>query len=373
MINKIFISDVQNAENFQNQLNEFEEDKKINSVLILAGASSNMKSAEYSPILKSSSLSIIGGLFEEILFEGKRYKKGIILIGFSQKMKTLVIKDEDKRNLENRIENKFSGINPSAKTIFIFTDAFSSIKDRVLDGLYNCFGTMPNYIGGGAGSLEIDQFPCLITNEGLLDKGVVIGSAKLNSSIGVSHGWSPISEPIKVTESKDNEIISLDWKPAEEVYAKIITTHSGKNLSKMDLDSIMKSYPFGISKLDAEMVVRDPYKVENGSIFTLDKIDQGSYVQVLYGNLESLLNGASKARTLAMENKLISPFELFLIDCISRVLFMGDDFDKELRNLDPTLKGFGALTLGEIANNGDSYLEIYNKTSVVCHLDKIGK
>jgi hypothetical protein len=231
---------------------------------------------------------------------------------------------------------------------------------------------MPNYIGGGAGSLEFKQFPCLFTNEGIIDKGVVIGCARLESSIGVSHGWSAISEPLKVTESKKNEIISLNWKPAGQVYAHIISEHCGKHYEERELNNIIQSYPFGVSKLDAEMVVRDPYKVIDNSIFTLDTIDQGSYVQVLYGNLESLLEGASRSKKRAEEDSDISNYELFLIDCISRVLFMGDEFNKELKRIDPDFLGFGALTLGEIANNGESYLEIYNKTSVVCHLDSGG-
>ncbi|MEI7446985.1 MAG: FIST C-terminal domain-containing protein, partial [Burkholderiales bacterium] len=54
------------------------------------------------------------------------------------------------------------------------------------------------------------------------------------------------------------------------------------------------------------------------------------------------------------------------IDCVSRVLFLGDAFDRELRSVVrddvPTI---GALTLGEIANAGRSFLEFHNKTAVV--------
>ena len=54
-----------------------------------------------------------------------------------------------------------------------------------------------------------------------------------------------------------------------------------------------------------------------------------------------------------------------IINCISRVLFMEDDYEKELEILDPTNSSFGACTFGEVANSGDSFLEIYNKTAVV--------
>jgi hypothetical protein len=54
-----------------------------------------------------------------------------------------------------------------------------------------------------------------------------------------------------------------------------------------------------------------------------------------------------------------------VIDCISRSLFLGTDFQRELAAIDDGLPMVGALTLGEIANSGRDFLEFYNKTAVV--------
>ncbi|HIE56438.1 MAG TPA: histidine kinase, partial [Chromatiaceae bacterium] len=55
-----------------------------------------------------------------------------------------------------------------------------------------------------------------------------------------------------------------------------------------------------------------------------------------------------------------------VMDCISRALFLGDHFQRELDAFSqPGLPMLGALTIGEIANHGDDYLEFYNKTAVV--------
>ena len=57
---------------------------------------------------------------------------------------------------------------------------------------------------------------------------------------------------------------------------------------------------------------------------------------------------------------------IFLIDCISRALFLGDDFIDEIKAVsEANTPMIGALSLGEIANNGREYLEFYNKTCVV--------
>ncbi len=57
-----------------------------------------------------------------------------------------------------------------------------------------------------------------------------------------------------------------------------------------------------------------------------------------------------------------------MIDCISRVLFLEDSFVKEIdsvSNIIGDLPLVGALTLGEIANKSDTYIDFYNKTCVV--------
>ena len=64
--------------------------------------------------------------------------------------------------------------------------------------------------------------------------------------------------------------------------------------------------------------------------------------------------------------------EIFFVDCISRVLFLEKDFKEELQSVNPNnLSLVGALTLGEIANSGNDYLEFYNKTAVVGLMDKM--
>ena len=60
---------------------------------------------------------------------------------------------------------------------------------------------------------------------------------------------------------------------------------------------------------------------------------------------------------------------VILFDCISRAIYLGDDFADELkeikRNIKPNKNLFGALTLGEIANNGNEYIIFYNKSCVI--------
>ena len=61
-----------------------------------------------------------------------------------------------------------------------------------------------------------------------------------------------------------------------------------------------------------------------------------------------------------------------MIDCISRYLFLEDDFKSELQGVNraikkkyPDLDLYGVLSLGEISAYGNGFIELFNKTTVV--------
>ena len=59
------------------------------------------------------------------------------------------------------------------------------------------------------------------------------------------------------------------------------------------------------------------------------------------------------------------------MDCISRFLFLAERFDDELAAYDhEEVPVIGTLSMGEIANHGQEYLEFYNNTSVVAVLSE---
>ena len=343
--------------------------ENVQSIILYISENFNFDPETLSKQLKSIQNTIIGGVFPEVIMDGKRYGDSAILLGLPFTMSYFIINEFDENNI---LKDVTEGLNENIdenSTFLIFIDALVRNKTILFDCLYNYYGSIPNYLGGGAGTLKFEPTPCIITNEGVLQGAAIVASIAQKINIGVAHGWSPISSPLKVTEVSNNEIISLDWKPVMDVYQKIVEEHSKKRFDYNDFFNCVKSYPIGIKKLNDNMTVRDPFKTENGRLFLLDDIEEGSYVQVLYGNLETLIGGAAVARKKA-ETDSTQKGNTFIIDCISRGLFMGKEFEEELKQLDPISNSFGALTLGEIANNGDEYLDVYNKTAVVGIFEK---
>ncbi|MFK7978609.1 MAG: FIST signal transduction protein [Saprospiraceae bacterium] len=359
----IIIND-QTKESLKDALDNLVSQEQVQSILLYIGADFKLDTTALSLQLQSIDKTIIGGIFPEVIRNGERRGDSAILLGLPFPMSYIVVQSFDEDVIVETIAEGLNEDIDDTSSFLVFVDALTRNKTVLFDCLYNHYGSVPNYLGGGAGTLKFEPLPCVVSNKGMLKGAAVVATIPRKINLGVSHGWSPISTQLKVTEVANNEIISLDWKPAMEVYQAIIEDHSKKAFNFNDFFNSTKSYPFGIQKLNDNTIVRDPFKTENGRVFLLDDVDEGSYVQILYGNLDSLIKGASEARKKA-ENATAKVNNTLIIDCISRVLFMEDKFEEELKKLDPLSNSFGALTLGEIANNGDEYLDIYNKTAVV--------
>ncbi len=351
------------------RLEELALDVKTKAVLFLMADKDHYSEKVLSSLLKKHKKPIIGGIFPEIIFLGQRKISGVLLLPLSFELKTQVFDlTSDPETFINELASVQKDSFDSPSALFVYVDALSQNKELFIESLFNFFGINPTYIGGGTGSLSFKPFPNIIDNNGIHSNAAVIGWANKKIALGVAHGWEPISEPLKVTEADRNKLESINWKPAFEVYKEIVELHSKTRFTNDNFFHIAKSYPLGIAKMDAEMVVRDPFMVSNNTLHLVDIVNEGEYVNILHGNIDSLLAGAKKAREISfskLENKK-DVKSVFCIDCISRVLFMEDAFNQELELVGGDCIVNGVLSIGEIANSGESFLEIYNKAIALC-------
>lgn len=367
---KILLDKEGTVDSLKCSIEEICQNNNISSVLILSCDENQYTDIELNPFLKSLNVSIFGGIFPQIIYGRENLTRGNIVVGLEENISPVIIEnlsDKDEQ-IEDEIEEKFS-LNRPIDTMFVFVDGFSSTIATLINELFNYFGLEHNYIGGGAGSLSFIQKPCIYTNKGLLQDSAIIVATNLKSGIGVKHGWKKISGPFQITKSNKNIIQELDYKPAFEVYKEVIETKSNNKFNENNFFDIAKGYPFGISKIGSEKVVRDPISTQNNSLICVGEVREGDYVDILMGEKNSLINAAKDAYTIAKDNYRGENMQItFFIDCISRVLFLGEDFKDELNIVHDEFLTIGALTLGEIANSGQDYLEFYNKTAVVCVL-----
>jgi hypothetical protein len=345
-------------------------DKQIKSLLLFGGDKNRPSSDDLIVVMKENTKPLLGGFFPEIIADGLRKEEGFVLIPVFEELTVVKFDNNVKEDcFGNSIAECLSGVSGKFESVFCFFNALWENKKSFMHHLYDELGPFVNYLGGGAGSLSFQSFPCVFANQEIVEHGAVLGAMKKAISIGVAHGWHPISDLIKVTETRNNTILSLNWKPAFDVYKENILNHSGLVIDQNNFFDIAKSYPLGLVKLDDEMIIRDPFATEKGFLHIVDEVPEGEYIRIMHGDLGSLLDGTKSA--VENSNKLgYSTFTQICIDCISRVLFMQEDYKNELTLMNKNQAANGVLSIGEIANPGNSALELYNKTVVIAQWKK---
>jgi hypothetical protein len=350
------------------ELQAFNEDADVRFIMMLHANQTDISHEDLNNILLTNSKPIIGGIFPYVIYDKSLLTSGVVLIGFSCTFKMAVIPALSKNiQIDAELQKQLPWQNSERETLFAFVHGMNSGVQRLIDGLFNQYGLEINYIGGGCGSQQKFGQPCVITPQGILQDAALLLMADVHSGVGVAHGWQSISRAFKVTEVEANEIISIDWRPALEVYRSVVEDHSGVSFSEMPFAEMARAYPFGIAKLADELVIRDPIALNGQRIVCVGDVRRGSYVHVMHGKPDYVSAAAGRARQLALHNlKGRTPHLMLFMDCISRVLFLGELFAREITHVSMNdVPLVGALTLGEIANSGYDYLELYNKTSVV--------
>jgi hypothetical protein len=340
-----------------------------NAALLSIGEHTDLDLDELISSLNKEGLTFMGGLFPKVIHGNSILDKGIVINTLNDIETLFVIENISAKNYSipkvNFKENQ-------DYSLFTYVDGLTSNISHYLSKLYENYGMQTNYFGGGAGSLSLEQKPCVFSNNGIFKDAAVVCIMKMASKIGVRHGWSKVEGPFIVTKAEGNVIKEINWQNPFNVYKEVVEKHSGKTFTDDNFFDIAKGYPFGILKEDAECVVRDPLMVnESNELVCVGELEDNMVVDILNGNESSLINAAKIAAEDSVR-QATKPRKAILIDCISRILFLEDNFEKELNTITETIKKpypdisiGGALTLGEISSYGEGFLEFYNKTVVV--------
>lgn len=338
-------------------------------ILILTASGSSPQPADLGPLLRDLPVPVFGGVFPEILYEGEKYDTGSVVAALDIEPDVTAVPGlSDPDTQFDQLPDEV----PNGGTAFVFVDAFADRVQDFVSSLFHTYGVDLTYIGGGAGSLEEGQRPCLFTNQGVVQDAGVFVTVDTETSIGVKHGWEEIAGPLRVTGSSGRTVSELAGEPALSVYRRIVEDDAGVRLHEDNFFDVAKSYPFGLTRLDDEKIVRDPYEMgDDGSLTCFGNVPEGEFVHVLKGDRTSLVEAAGNAYEGAVSESDRGG-DVFFFDCISRVLYLEDAFADELAAVgDGASPALGALTIGEIANGGEGHLDYYNKTAVTAVTEEI--
>ncbi len=344
---------------------EFLEPDGIN--LLLIAEQSSVSIAALIKKANEKNIQVAGGIFPRIISNNKHYDEGIILKHFPSQVAPVFLPGIGKGNLDLELPN----FDPGYRSCLVWVDGLMDNIPRLLERLYEKYWDQMHFVGGGCGSLTLRQKPCLFTNEGFCQDGAILIPLSSGASSGVTHGWQKVAGPFVANKTEANKIIELNWRPAYEVYKEVVESHSQHRFEEGDFFSVSKGFPFGIKKEGQEVIVRDPIAVDSRGVLTcVGHVSRNVSLYVLKGEADHLIESAAVAARKATSQ---GPYDdCLLIDCISRMLYLEDQFEAELNALGGELKKSGsvsevegALTLGEISSGNEGLLELYNKTTVV--------
>lgn len=324
-------------------------------------------------LCNENSIEVFGGIFPAVIKNNELYYDEIVVKKIKSDFKPILLRHLNyKHDVREIFEAGFSF--EFKQTALIVVDGLSAGINGFLRGLYREFGNTVNYIGGGAGSITLQKKPCVFNNDGIFNDCAVICFVKAPIKLGVKHGWKSVIGPLISTKSKNNVISEINWANPFEVYANAINNDSGLEISKSNFFDVSKCYPFGITKDNNEYVVRDPIHLnDDGSIICVGEIQENSMLDILKGDNDDLISAAREAALeTKIDNKSYQIKANMIFDCISRSLFLNDNFKSELQAVTETLKLNGnnlplegVLSIGEISSYGNSYLEFFNKTILI--------
>ncbi len=327
------------------------------TVLVLGAAGNAWDGAALAARLGRHPQAVCGALFPELIVHGRRAPRGALVLPLEGESRMALLPLGDAAEAALRLAGLES---EAARLALLFVPGLAPGIGALVETVFNHLGPQVAYLGAGAGSLE-DSAPALFGNQGYVDGHALVVLASLAASVGVAHGWQPVSPPFRVTQAQGGRVLSLDWHPAEAVYRAALADHGGAAAQER-----MQAYPLGIARLGAEMVVRDVLGAAEGALACVAELSEGAYVHVLHGVPAGLLAAAGAARQQAYAAARGAPAGLpLIVDCISRAQFLGADYARELALLTAGEPVCGVLGLGEIASSGHDCVEFLNKTAVL--------
>jgi hypothetical protein len=282
----------------------------------------------------------------------------------------------DPRAAASSIVDSFKGIaHDWARhcSALVMTDALAGHTDALVEELTLKTGGNYRFFGGGAGDDgRFEKTHVFAGREAHANAAVALEILSTKPvGIGVSHGWEPVGEPLRVTEAEGATLVSLNGAPAIDAFKD----HAERSGQQLDLASPLPFFlhnVLGIKSPEGHRL-RVPLAIgDNGSIACAAAVPEGAIVHIMQTSDRSAVMAARQATRSALAAlDGHAPAGAFVFDCVATRLRLGRAFEDELAACASDLGpgGFvGCNTYGQIARAEGQFGGFHNCTAVVCVL-----
>lgn len=256
------------------------------------------------------------------------------------------------------------------RSALIMTDALAGHADDLVEQLTLLTSGKYQFAGGGAGDdAQFARTHVFCGTSAFTD--AVVGLEILSHKplgIGVGHGWTPATRPLRVTEAAGSCVVSLNGVPAVEAFEE----HARATKQHFDRAAPL---PFLLHNIlgiatDNGHRLRVPLAVNaDGSVNCAAEVPTGARVHIMKTTSDSAVTAASNATAAAVQAlRGEKPGAALFFDCVATRLRIGDVFGFELESVARMLDGaelVGCNTYGQIARADGQFGGFHNCTAVV--------
>ena len=262
----------------------------------------------------------------------------------------------------------------SHTALVLLVDGLAGDTNHVVRGAYERAGASVPIVGGCAG----DDLAMVATHQLHGDRVLtesVVGLALTSDApigIGVRHGWQPTGTAMTVTETEGTSILTLDDRPALDVYLEALRAPTDW-ADEAAFAAFCQTRPLGLESRGGHHVrfIRGA-DLERRTIEFLVAVPEGELVTFMEGDTDTVIAAAGSAVEDAVTQLDGDPIGIIAFDCVACRGVIGDgclrgEVDAVIHNLPPDTTLGGLYTYGEIARRGGN-LGFHNQTMVALAL-----
>ncbi|MEI8251933.1 MAG: FIST N-terminal domain-containing protein [Synechococcus sp. ELA057] len=241
--------------------------------------------------------------------------------------------------------------------LLLLADGLCGDQVEVVRGAYEVAGVDVPLVGGCAGDDMAMQRTRQIFGKRVLERAVVAAAISSDAplGIGVSHCWEPIGEPMLVTGSTGTAVMTLEDRPALDVYFEAFDAPEEvrRNLEAFSIWATTR--PLGIRRRDRiEIRYVSGADFQQRSLLTIAEVPQGGVAHLMRGDAVSVLEATQKACAMAADGLGGAAMRgMLLFDCVARRSVLQEEWlHGEIARIDAVRGDVpvgGFYTYGEIA------------------------
>lgn len=258
-------------------------------------------------------------------------------------------------------------------TALLLVDALAGYTEDFIEALTIATGGTHRFFGGGAGDDARFQSTKVFCGTDVYEDAAV-GLQILSDKplgIGARHGWCPASPPLRVTESDQSRIMSLNVAPAVEAFAE----HAETTRQRFDPADPMPFFLHNIVGVQTEEghKLRVPLGIAGeGGIICAAEVPAGATAHIMSIEQQAAADaatGAAQDAVAQVKREGYRPRAALFFDCVATRLRLGADFRGELDAVSQAIGGVpfaGFNSHGQIVRAEGQFSGFHNCTAVVC-------